>query len=69
MLERYALPVCIPADLPAPRLVELMRADKKVRDGRVRLSLPKKIGAMAQSDDGAWTVEVSEEALSRAMSL
>jgi 3-dehydroquinate synthase len=69
MLERYALPVEIPEGLSSHRLLELMRADKKVRAGRVRLALPKKIGLMVQSDDGAWTVEVEERLLREAISL
>jgi hypothetical protein len=35
----------------------------------VRLALPKKIGFMVQSDDGAWTVEVEERLLREAISL
>lgn len=63
MLDRYALPSTIPESLSIERLLEVMQADKKTRAGRVRFALPKAIGAMAQSGDGAWTVEVAEQVL------
>ncbi|HEY2806172.1 MAG TPA: 3-dehydroquinate synthase [Gemmatimonadales bacterium] len=69
LLERYQLPDSIPDGIGAERLVECMRADKKVRAGRIRFALPAKIGSMAQSADGAWTVEVESEVLGRAISL
>lgn len=59
-LERFALPVTVPADLAADDLLTAMRGDKKARAGAVRFSLPRRIGAMAQRDDGAWTVEAEE---------
>ncbi len=69
MLERYDLPTAIPENFTAERLVEAMQSDKKVRQGRVRLALPARIGMMAQSDDGAWTVEVESQVMLKAMSL
>ena len=60
LLERYALPTQIPASLTTDALMNAMRADKKVRAGRIRLALPRELGAMTQSDDGAWTVDVEE---------
>lgn len=69
LLERYRLPTSVPAGFSAARLLEIMRADKKVRAGRLRFALPRRIGEMAQSDDGAWTVEVEEGLLNSVMSL
>ncbi len=69
LLGRYGLPCAIPSGLDASRLLALMGADKKVRERRVRCALPKKVGLMVQSDDGAWTVEVAEEVLREAISL
>ncbi len=69
MLERYRLPTTIPDDLSAERIIECMRADKKVRAGRIRLALPAKIGSVLQSADGAWTVEVENGVLEKAISM
>ncbi|MFI5213962.1 MAG: 3-dehydroquinate synthase [Gemmatimonadales bacterium] len=63
MLERYALPTTLPAALTTDALLEVMSADKKVRAGRIRFALPREIGKVARSDDGAWTVEVEERVI------
>ncbi len=60
-LQAFALPVTLPPDLPAEDLLDAMRGDKKTRGGAVRFALPRRIGAMAQQPDGAWTVEADEE--------
>ncbi len=62
-LECYALPLAIPESLKPEQLVETMHSDKKVRGGKVRCALPKRIGAMAQSGDGEWTVGVPLETM------
>jgi 3-dehydroquinate synthase len=66
-LERFALPVTVPADLPGDDLVAAMRGDKKVRAGALRLALPRRIGEMARQDDGAWTVETDETRILQAL--
>ena len=58
-VERVGLPTALPSSVTADRLVALMRADKKVRSGALRFSLPREIGAMA-SGDGTWSVPVDE---------
>ena len=63
MLERYALPTAIPDSLSTASILDAMLSDKKSREGRVRFALPTMIGRMAQSDDGAWTVEVDAQVL------
>jgi len=60
-LERFALPLALPAELPADELLDAMRGDKKVRGGALRFALPRRIGEMARDADGAWAVEVDEE--------
>jgi 3-dehydroquinate synthase len=60
-VKRFGLPVAIPSDLAADDLLAAMQGDKKVRAGSVRFALPRRVGEMAQRDDGAWTVEVDEE--------
>ena len=63
MLDRYALPTTLPAALTTDALLEAMSSDKKVREGRIRFALPRGIGKVARSDDGAWTVEVEERVI------
>ena len=67
MLERYALPTLLPDSLSSDALLDVMRSDKKVRAGRVRLAVPGAIGRMARGDDGAWTVEVEERVMRQAL--
>ncbi len=62
-LERFRLPVTVPADLAADDLLETMQGDKKVRAGAVRFALPSAIGEMTPHADGAWTVEVEPDAI------
>ncbi len=58
LLGRFDLPVAVPAELGGDDLLEAMRHDKKGRAGALRFALPRTIGAMAQSADGEWTVEI-----------
>ena len=48
------------ADLSRPDLWAAMRLDKKNRGGKIRMALPRGLGAMAR-DGEAWTVEVAPE--------
>ena len=67
LLSALGLPCTVPEALASDALLETMRHDKKVRAGAVRLALPAAIGRMAQSADGAWTVDVAEERIVRAI--
>jgi len=67
LLAAYDLPCTVPPDLSADQLIETMLHDKKVRAGAVRFALPAAIGRMAQSADGAWTVDVAREEIVRAI--
>jgi len=58
LLARFELPCTVPAALAADGLLEAMRHDKKRRAGALRFALPRTIGAMSQSADGEWTVEI-----------
>lgn len=58
LLERYALPLDVPSNITTDAAIEAMLADKKNRRGAVRCALPARLGSMAQSGDGDWTVEV-----------
>jgi 3-dehydroquinate synthase len=58
-LAAAGLPVTVPEGIDADRILEVMRADKKVRAGSVRYALPRAIGEMAGSSSG-WTVPVDD---------
>lgn len=50
LCRRAGLPTEAPHELDPERLLELMRGDKKVLDGRLRLVLPRGIGAAELTD-------------------
>jgi 3-dehydroquinate synthase len=58
-LSAAGLPVSMPDGMSADRILEVMRADKKVRAGSMQYALPRMIGEMAGADSG-WTVSVDE---------
>lgn len=58
-LAGAGLPVDMPEGMDADRILEVMRADKKAREGSVRYALPRAIGEMAGAESG-WTVSVAE---------
>jgi 3-dehydroquinate synthase len=62
-LERLHLPLELPDSNRADDLLEAMRADKKVRAGKIRMALPSQIGRMYGSDGTGWTVAVDESSL------
>ncbi|MFN2570426.1 MAG: 3-dehydroquinate synthase [Gemmatimonadales bacterium] len=62
-LERLNLPVERPDASQVDDLIEAMRSDKKVRDGKIRLALPRAIGRAHGDDKLGWTVAVDESAL------
>ncbi|MGB5767284.1 MAG: 3-dehydroquinate synthase [Arenicellales bacterium] len=51
LLQQAGLPVEPPAELDIERYLQLMKVDKKVIDGRIRLVLLKAIGSAFVSDD------------------
>ena len=58
-LSSAGLPVRAPGNIEPDRILEVMRADKKVREGSVRYALLRSIGEMAGADSG-WTVAVDD---------
>jgi 3-dehydroquinate synthase len=68
MLERYGLPTTLPDGLATAEVLKVMAQDKKARAGRIRFALPTRVGAMAQSADGGWTVEAGTDAILRVLS-
>jgi 3-dehydroquinate synthase len=67
LLECCDLPCTVPAAVSTEDLVESMQHDKKVRAGVVRFALPCAIGRVAQSADGAWTVEIPPQRVASAL--
>lgn len=51
LVARAGLPVWAPPELDADRMLELMASDKKVKAGRLRLILPRQIGAAEVTAD------------------
>ena len=51
LLVRAGLPVIPPAELDVEHYLQLMKVDKKVMDGRIRLVLLRAIGDAFVSDD------------------
>ena len=67
LLGSYALPTTIPGALTTADLLAAMAGDKKVRAGALRFALPRRPGEIAQSDDGEWTVRVTEDVVGAAI--
>jgi 3-dehydroquinate synthase len=52
------LPTRVPADVDVPRMLEALRADKKIRQGTLRFALPERVGRMA-GDASGWSLPVA----------
>ncbi|MEM9541130.1 MAG: 3-dehydroquinate synthase [Cyanobacteria bacterium P01_E01_bin.42] len=50
LIEKTGLPTKIPADLEVEAILETLKSDKKVKDGKVRFILPDLIGSVSISD-------------------
>jgi 3-dehydroquinate synthase len=59
LLERYRLPLELPASATVDGLVAAMQLDKKARAGTVRFALPQAVGRM-HADGDSWTVAAPE---------
>ena len=51
LLARFDLPTRLPGELKPAAMLELMAVDKKVKDGALRLILPRAIGEAVISAD------------------
>ena len=58
-LSAAGLPVELPSNVEAGRVMTVMRADKKVREGKLQYAVPRAIGEMAGADSG-WTVSIED---------
>ena len=61
LLQACELPVQVPAELNYQRMLNLMKVDKKVRDGKIRLILLESLGKAVISDD--YPLELLHESL------
>lgn len=59
-LEAANLPTARPPDCDAGRILQLMRSDKKARQGKLRFALPRRVGEMA-GEGTDWSVPVTDE--------
>ena len=59
LLEQLRLPVERPHGASVDRLIEVMRGDKKVRGGEIRVAVPTIIGTMNHKH--GWTIPVEEQ--------
>jgi 3-dehydroquinate synthase len=55
-VAHHRLPVAIPDGTGADALLAAMQSDKKARAGRLRFALPRRVGAMPESQGAGWTV-------------
>jgi 3-dehydroquinate synthase len=62
LLERYRLPLELPASATVDRLIAAMQLDKKTRSGTVRFALPQAVGRM-HADGNCWTIAAPEGAV------
>src|SRR5438093_5622474 len=60
LLERYNLPLDLPASATVDALVAAMQLDKKARESAVRFALPQAIGRM-HADGKRWTAGAPED--------
>ena len=61
LLERAKLPTAIPDYIDREALVKKLYTDKKVRHGKLRFVLQKRIGEVMEFEDGKFALPVSEE--------
>jgi len=67
LLEAFGLPLTRPPGSTVDELVRVMQLDKKARDGVVRFSLPRAIGAMCGDPRAGWTVPAPVDAVRAAL--
>lgn len=60
LLERFALPSCLPGGAEVDEIVQATYWDKKARQGRPQYVLPRRIGEM-EARDGLYGIPVEEE--------
>lgn len=63
-LEVFGLPTEPPTKLEPDRMMDVMRSDKKVRDGTVRFALPQAIGSIAANSPNDPTIAAPEREVS-----
>lgn len=64
VLEPLHVPIRPTGVVPAERILDLARQDKKAREGRIRYTLLADIGETAREADGAWTIALDDELVS-----
>ena len=67
LLERFGLPLRLPADLPPDAVLDAMAGDKKNRSGAIHFSLPRTVGVM-HGGGTEWTVPAPPELIRKELS-
>ncbi|MEW6776664.1 MAG: hypothetical protein AB1405_10250, partial [Bdellovibrionota bacterium] len=60
-----AVPLPRLLDVPPRAILKAALSDKKNRGGKIRYALPSRIGAMARSKNGGWTLEAPAALVNR----
>jgi len=56
LLDRLGFKLKLPRGVRPEEVVTAMRSDKKVKNGKIRMALPERIGKMHKTDDGSWSI-------------
>ncbi len=59
-LTAAKLPIQLPPQCSVQAMMDVMRSDKKTREGTIRFALPRRVGEMARSGSD-WSVPVTDE--------
>ncbi len=68
LLSRSGLPTKLPDSIDLDRMVDIMRLDKKARGGKIEMTLPRRIGEMAEIG-GNYGIRVEEKLIFRIVDL
>jgi 3-dehydroquinate synthase len=68
-LTALGLPDSLPANVSAREIIDAAAVDKKARKGQVRFTLLRRIGEVARSPQGDWTVTADGETVAAALAL
>ncbi|MGQ0793983.1 MAG: 3-dehydroquinate synthase [Deltaproteobacteria bacterium] len=66
LLKKAGLPTDFPTEIPVKRVIEAMKLDKKARGGKIEMTMPKKLGAMADVG-GSFGIKVDDAAIERTL--
>jgi 3-dehydroquinate synthase len=68
LLQRAGLPVKLPKSLDITRIIDVMKLDKKARQGNLEMVLPRKIGEMAKVNSN-YGIRIEEKLIKRILKI